>query len=116
MAIVETKKEEKKEKKSQELGKADLASRFLIEPWITEKSHLEISQNKYVFRVSADSNKSNIKKAVEDLYKVIVTSVNIINIHPKKRIYGRSKGFKSGYKKATITLKEGNKIELFEGV
>lgn len=116
MAIVETKKEEKKEKKTQQLGKSDFAYRFLIEPWITEKSHQEMAQNKYVFKVSPESNKKNIEKAVEDLYKVKVVSVNVVNIHRKKRVYGRTKGYKSGYKKAIVTLKEGDKIQLFEGV
>ena len=136
MAIVETKKEparnashsdaggEKKEAKvvaekktkPQFAGKADFASRFLLEPWITEKSHQEMAQNKYVFRVSADSNKVSVKRSVEDLYKVTVLTVNIVNIHPKKRIYGRTTGFKSGFKKAIVKLKEGDKIELFEGV
>jgi large subunit ribosomal protein L23 len=75
-----------------------------------------MAQNKYVFRVNKASNKVSIKKAVEDLYKVSVLEVNVVNIPPKKRIYGRTKGFKSGFKKAMIKLKEGDKIELFEGV
>ena len=123
MAIIETKKEDKKENKvvaektkTQFSGKAGFASRFLLEPWITEKSHQEMDQNKYIFKVSKNSNKISIKKSVEDLYKVIVLDVNIVNIHPKKRIYGRTKGFKSGFKKAIVKLKEGDKIELFEGV
>ncbi len=123
MAIVETKKEDKKEKKvvaekskPSFSGKADLASRFLLEPWITEKSHQEMSQNKYIFRVSSDANKANVKKSIEDLYKVSVVGVNIVNIPKKKRVYGRTKGFKSGFKKAMVKLKEGDKIELFEGV
>jgi large subunit ribosomal protein L23 len=123
MAIVETKKEDKKEKKVVAekakpafAGKADFASRFLLEPWITEKSHQEMSQNKYIFRVSSDANKLNIKKSIEDLYKVSVVGVNVVNIPKKKRIYGRNKGFKSGFKKAMVKLKEGDKIELFEGV
>lgn len=126
MAIVETKKsssakategKERQEKtKAAFAGKADFASRFLLEPWITEKSHQEMAQNKYIFKVSKNSNKVSIKKSVEDLYKVTVLDVNVVNIHPKKRIYGRTKGFKSGFKKAIVKLKEGDKIELFEGV
>jgi len=123
MAIVETKKEDKKENKTvaekskpQFAGKADFASRFLLEPWITEKSHQEMAQNKYIFKVSKNSNKISIKRSVEDLYKVTVLDVNVVNIHPKKRIYGRAKGFKSGFKKAIVKLKEGDKIEIFEGV
>jgi large subunit ribosomal protein L23 len=123
MAIVETKKEEKKGKKivaekskPDFAGKAGLASRFLVEPWITEKSHEKMSQNKYIFRVSLDADKCKVKKSIEDLYKVSVVGVNVINIPKKKRIYGRTKGFKSGFKKAIVTLKSGDKIELFEGV
>lgn len=123
MAIIETKKEENKENKSiaeknkaNFAGKADFASRFLLEPWITEKSHVEMSKNKYIFRVSQEADKKNVKKSVEDLYKVNVVDVNVVVIHPKKRIYGRTKGYKSGFKKAIVTLKAGDKIELFEGV
>ncbi|MCX6765995.1 MAG: 50S ribosomal protein L23 [Candidatus Moranbacteria bacterium] len=89
---------------------------ILIEPWITEKSHAAMALNKYEFRVSKDSDKSDIKMAVEELYNVRVTDVNIVNIPPKKRNYGRFVGKKSGYKKAIVTLKEGDKIELFKGV
>lgn len=118
MAIIETKKEDKKSEKSISSGAAasDFAYRFLIEPWITEKSHQEMAQNKYIFRIDSKASKNNVKKAIEDQYKVSVIAVNTINIHPKKRIYGKSKGFKSGYKKAMVTLKEGDKIELFAGV
>ncbi len=116
MAVIETKKEDKKEKKTQVLGKAGFAYRFLIEPWITEKSHLEMEQNKYIFKVRTDAAKNNIKKAIEDFYKVTVLDVHTVTIHPKKRIYGRTKGKKSGFKKAIVTLKEGDKIELFAGV
>jgi large subunit ribosomal protein L23 len=123
MAIVETKKEDKEGKKvvtekSKPLfaGKADFASKFLLEPWITEKSHENLTQNKYIFKVSSDSNKFSIKRSIENLYKVTVLEVNVVNLHPKKRIYGRTKGFKSGFKKAIVKLKEGDKIELFEGV
>lgn len=120
MAIIETKKEDKKSEKSISAGtglaKSDFAYRFLIKPWITEKSHQEMVQNKYFFRIDSKASKNNVKKAVEDQYEVKVISVNTVNIHPKERIYGRSKGFKSGYKKAIITLKKGDKIELFAGV
>jgi len=126
MAIVETKKSSSakatEDKGRQEktkpsfVGKAGFASRFLLEPWITEKSHQEMAQNKYIFKVSKDSNKTSIKRSVEDLYKVTVLDVNVVNIHPKKRVYGRTTGFKSGFKKAIVKLKEGDKIELFEGI
>lgn len=89
---------------------------FLIRPWITEKSHFLMSNNEYVFKVSKKANKNQIAKAIEDLYKVKVKKVRIINIPSKKRIYGRKIGKKVGYKKAIIKLKKGDKIELFKGV
>jgi large subunit ribosomal protein L23 len=92
-----------------------LAERVLIEPWITEASTLAIELNKYVFKVSPDAAKKQIKKAIENLYKVKVISVNIIKIPKKFRSYGRTPGWKSGFKKAIVTLKAGDKIELFQG-
>jgi len=89
---------------------------ILIEPWITEKSHQLIAVNKYIFKIFKDANKIKVKRTIENLYNVKVIKVNIVNIPKKKRIYGRTKGWKSGFKKAVITLKEGSKIELFEGV
>jgi len=92
-----------------------IAHKILMEPWITEEATRIGELNKYIFRVSSCSNKKQIKKAVEDVYKVDVASVNIINIPSKKRMRGRIAGWKSGYKKAIITVKEGGKIEFFEG-
>jgi len=89
---------------------------ILIKPWITEKSHQLIAFNKYIFKIFKDADKIMVKKAIENLYNVKVAEVNIVNIPKKKRIYGRTKGWKSGFKKAVVTLKEGSKIELFEGV
>lgn len=94
----------------------DLAEKVLIEPWITESSTAGVELHKYVFKVSQRSVKAQIKKAVEGLYKVKVISVNTINIPRKHRSYGSTPGWKSGFKKAVVTLKEGDKIELFEGV
>jgi len=68
--------------------------------------------NKYVFKVAGHSNKNQIKKAIEELYNVKVIKINIINILPKKRNFARKTGWKSGYKKAIATLKEGDKIEM----
>lgn len=116
-------KEEKKEKAKKEaagfsLGEesADLACQVLLEPWITEKSHQIMELNKYIFKITGRADKSKIKKSIESLYKVKVEKVNVVNIHPKKKFVGRKAGKKPGYKKATVTLKEGDKIELFEGV
>lgn len=92
-----------------------IAHKILVEPWITEEATRIAELNKYIFKVSSRSNKKQIKKAVEDVYKVEVISVNVINIPSKKRVRGRTVGWKSGYKKAIVTVKEGEKIEFFEG-
>ena len=94
---------------------SNIACKALIEPRVTEKSHDLMALNKYVFKVAKESDKNTIKKAIEELYGVKVIKVNIINIPSKKRIYARKVGWKSGYKKAIITLKKGDRIELFEG-
>lgn len=94
---------------------SDIAHRVLMEPRVTEKSHDLMASNKYVFKVTREANKKSVKKAIEELYGVNVIKVNIINIPPKKRTYARKVGWKSGYKKAITTLKEGDRIELFEG-
>jgi large subunit ribosomal protein L23 len=107
---MESVKEKKTAKKD-----GSLAYRYLIEPWITEKSHLQMSANKYIFKVAKNSDKKKVATAIEGLYGVEVVAVNIVNIPSKTRRYGKSVGKKSGYKKAIATLKEGDKIEIFEG-
>ncbi len=94
---------------------SNMYSRVLIEPWITEATTRAAELNKYVFKVAKEASKKNIKKAVEAIYKVTVLSVNTVNIHRKKRIRGKYMGWKPGYKKALVTLKEGDSIEFFKG-
>ena len=87
-------------------------SRLIIRPLITEKAtSLEVNRQ-YVFMVVAKANKSEVKKEVERLFDVKVDSVNIINKRKKKRVWKGKVGFTPGYKKAVVTLVEGNKIEL----
>ena len=82
-------------------------------PIITEKSTAIASNDKsYVFKVDAKANKSQIKDAVEKIFNVKVESVNTVNVHPKKKRVGRYSGMTNKYKKAIVTLKDGNKIEL----
>lgn len=95
---------------------ADVAYRVLVEPWITEKTHKAIADNKYTFKVIRSATKKMVKLAIEGVYGVKVDKISVVNIKAKKRAYGRHEGTKSGFKKATVTLKEGNKIELFQGV
>lgn len=82
-------------------------------PHISEKSTLLSEKNKYVFKVYERANKPEIKKSVEGIYGVDVLAVNIIKIPKKKRRIGRTEGFKKGHTKAIVTIKEGQKIEVF---
>lgn len=90
------------------------AHKVLVKPRITEKAHMALGLNKYVFQVALDATKVTVKKSVEGAYGVSVTAVNMVTIPAKKRNFGRSAGFKSGIKKAIVTLKEGDSIELFQ--
>lgn len=83
------------------------------EPHISEKGTNLGEQNKYVFKVYKNVNKPEIKKAVEGIYGVDVVSVNVIKIPRKKRRLGRTAGFRKGYSKAVVTVREGQKIEIF---
>lgn len=91
------------------------AYRTLQEPWITEAATRLAEINKYVFKIGKKISKSEIKKAVEDLYKVAVINVRTISIPSKKRIRGRIEGKKAGFKKAIVTLKEGDSINIYKG-
>ncbi|MFH1401705.1 MAG: 50S ribosomal protein L23 [Parcubacteria group bacterium] len=92
--------------------KAGLAWNILKKAHITEKATDSAVKNKYIFNVYPETNKNQIKKSVEDIYGVNVMSVNIIKTHPKKRKLGKSQGWKSGFKKAIVTIKSGQEIEL----
>jgi large subunit ribosomal protein L23 len=86
-------------------------------PIITEKgSVLKDENNQLVFEVHPDSNKSEIKKAVEKLFKVTVLSVRTQNRIGKRKRLGRMVGRRKSWKKAVVTLKEGDRVEFFEGV
>ncbi len=83
-------------------------------PYITEKTTFLAEQGKYVFIVEAKANKIEIKKAIKDIYKVDVTKVNKIKVNPKKKGWGKNAGTKSGFVKAIVTIKEGQKIEILK--
>lgn len=85
---------------------------MLIHSLITEKSSLLALQRKYVFRVDQAENKIEIAKEVEAKYNVKVQEVNIIWTKSKKRRLGKIEGKRGGFKKAIVTLKEGQKIEI----
>jgi large subunit ribosomal protein L23 len=86
--------------------------RAIKSPHITEKAGFLEGKNQFSFKVFDNANKSEIKKAVEEIYKVNVIKVTTINVRPKERRKGRIKGQKSGYKKAIVSLKAGQKIEI----
>ena len=85
-------------------------------PIITEKATILSEQNKTVFKVHNSANKKTIKKNIEKIFKVNVVKVNIINQKPKLKMKQGRKSLKSGYKKAIITLKKGQSIDLTSGV
>jgi len=129
-ATVKPEKKEKKPvaKKMEEKAKAkpagrkmmkreeNIAHRIILEPIISEKSTSLGVENKYVFKVSQNSGKFQIKEAIEGYYGVKVVGVNTIKIPPKKRIHGRFVGYKKGYKKAIVKLRQGDTIGVAEGV
>ncbi len=95
--------------KAKKIGEA---WRVLKTPQVTEKATGLVGQNQYVFKVWPRANKVETKKAIEDLYGVDVISVKIIKVPRKRRRLGRISGWRKGYKKAIVRIKEGQKIEV----
>jgi large subunit ribosomal protein L23 len=85
-------------------------------PLVTEKNTSLQAQNKYAFEVAKEANKNQIKQAVEKAFKVNVTAVNVITVRGSERRVGRRIVAGSPWKKAVVTLKAGDKIQIFEGV
>ena len=85
-------------------------------PIITEKATILSEQNKTVFKVHDKANKKNIKKNIEKLFKVNVVKINIINQKTKIKMKQGRKSYKPGYKKAIVTLKKGQSIDLTTGI
>ena len=85
-------------------------------PIITEKATILSEQNKTVFRGHEKANKNVIKKNIEKLFKVDVIKVNIVKKKAKIKMRQGKKSFKSGYKKAIVTLKKGQSIDLTTGI
>ena len=91
--------------------------RILIQALVSEKAtELQEKQNCYVFKVAQNANKIEIKEAVEKGFNVSVTSVTVANVKGKTKRLGRFEGKRAGWRKAYISLKEGESIELFESV
>ena len=88
----------------------------LRRPLITEKNTMLQAQGKYVFEIAREANKQQIKQAVEKAFKVKVLAVNVMTVPGKTRRVGRRQVLTQSWKKAIVTLKPGDRIELFEGV
>ena len=88
----------------------------IISPNVTEKSTSLSEYNKVVFKVRRDAKKQFIKKSIEKIFKVNVIKVNTINLRGKNKIIRWKKSFKPGFKKAIVTLKKGQSIDLATGI
>jgi len=88
----------------------------LIKPLITEKNTMLGAEGKYTFKIDRRANKTQVKEAVEAIFKVNVTAVNTISVPPKTRRVGRTIGKTQAWKKAVVTLRPGQRLEIFEGV
>ncbi|NIS74190.1 MAG: 50S ribosomal protein L23 [Deltaproteobacteria bacterium] len=89
----------------------------LISPLLTEKgAAMKEKDNKVIFKVARDANKIEIKKAVEEIFKVKVNRVTTMNCRGKLKRFGKYEGRRPDWKKAVVTLQEGEKLDFIEGV
>ena len=106
------KKELTKTKKEIETKEDVVSTNLIISPRLTEKASNLSSLNVYTFNVSPEANKISLAKEIKRTYKVTPIKITVLN-NPKKATYKRGKlGFKPGFKKAQVTLKKGDKINL----
>lgn len=92
---------------------------ILRRPLVTEKSNYQVGIHQYVFEVATDATRTQVKEAVEMLFKVTVLRVNVINVAPKRARKSRSRRLvisRNGYKKAIVTLSPEDRLPIFEGV
>ena len=88
----------------------------IISPTITEKATSLSEFNKIVFKVHEGASKNSIKRNIEKIFKVNVVKINTINLKGKTKMVRNKKAYKSGYKKAIVTLKKGQSIDLATGI
>ena len=88
----------------------------ILSPNVTEKSTALSDFNKIVFKVRINATKKTIKKSIEKIFKVNVIKINTINLKGKTKLVKNKKAFKSGFKKAIVTLKKGQSIDLATGI
>jgi len=89
---------------------------ILVRPIVTEKNTMLNEVGKYCFEVIQTTNKIEIKRAVEEVFSVHVKQVNIIKVPGKMRRMGKTSGMTRSWKKAVVTLADGERIDLFQGV
>ena len=89
---------------------------IIIRPIISEKSYAMIENNRYTFEVAKTSSKPQIAQAISEIFGVTVTSVNTMNVNGKPRRVRYAKGHTRSWKKAVVTLKQGDTIDLFPTV
>ena len=93
------------------------AQDIIIRPVLSEKSYADIATKKYTFEVAKSANKTQVKKAIEEIFKVKVESVNISNVYGKIKRQGRHEGLTGSYKKAIVQLTSDSKtIEFFDSL
>tara|TARA_B100000686_G_scaffold198946_1_gene205750 strand:+ start:446 stop:736 length:291 start_codon:yes stop_codon:yes gene_type:complete len=91
--------------------------KIIEKPLVTEKSMQMLHEtNRVSFQVNQGANKHQVKKAIEKIFGVTVEAVNVMVVRGKSRRFGKNIGFTGNWKKAIVKLKEGDKIELFEGM
>ena len=94
-----------------------VAHDIIIRPILSEKSYADIANKKYTFEVAKAANKTQVKKAIEEIFKVKVESVNISNVYGKIKRQGRHEGLTGSYKKAIVQLTSDSKtIEFFDSL
>ena len=94
---------------------------IIVKPIVTEKmTQLGEKLNRYGFKVAKNANKIEIKKAIEEMYSVTITDINTMIVAPKKKVRytkgGYTKGATNSYKKAIVTLKEGDTIDFYSNI
>jgi len=102
-------------KAAESLPMQTLANHALLSVRVTEKAYLLNERNQYVFQISKDATKDEVKRAVEAAYGVRAEKVRTVHIPRKKKVSGKSVGFKSAVRKAIVTLPKGESIPMFKG-
>ena len=92
------------------------SSQVILAPVVSEKSYQGSADNLYTFKVHPHAHKTQIRQAVEELFDVKVTRVNVIKVQPKPKRRGLIRGTRPGWKKAIVQVREGETIPIFEGL